>query len=86
MPSYAIEFARSARKELEQLPRRVALRALTAIEALANDPRPEGCRKIQGAAHLWRIRVGDYRVVYEVSDSERTVDVVAVRHRREAYR
>ena len=68
MPKYDITFARSARKDLERLPRRVALRALDAIEALANVPRPDGCRKIQGATDLWRIRVGDYRVIYGVAD------------------
>ena len=86
MPDYSISFARSARKDLEKLPRRVAVRALDAIEALSAQPRPEGCRKIQGAVNLWRLRVGDYRVVYEVLDSARSIDVVAVRHRRDAYR
>lgn len=86
MPDHAVTFARSARKELEALPRRVALRILSSIEALSGEPRPPGCRKIQGASNLWRIRVGEYRVVYAVDDRERAVDVIAVRHRRDAYR
>jgi mRNA interferase RelE/StbE len=86
VPKHDITFARSARKELEHLPQRVATRILGAIEALASEPRPDGCRKIQGAKDLWRIRVGDYRVIYGVADTHRAVDVVAIRHRRDAYR
>lgn len=86
MLEYAITFARSARKEMEGLPPRTAARILSAVEGLATNPRPEGCRKLQGSADLWRIRIGDYRVVYSVRDRTRVVDVVTVRHRRDAYR
>jgi mRNA interferase RelE/StbE len=83
---YAITFARSARRELERLERSLVQRVLLRIEELAADPRPSGCRKLQGGSDLWRIRIGDYRVVYTVNDGQRVVDVVAVRHRREVYR
>jgi mRNA interferase RelE/StbE len=53
---------------------------------LAADPRPRGSKKIKGGRNLWRIRIGDYRVVYTVDDPDAIVDVVAVRHRRDAYR
>lgn len=86
MPDYRVTFARSARKELESLDRQIALRILERIQGLAAEPRPPGVRKLRGATDLWRLRVGDYRVVYSVHDSERTVDVMAVRHRSEAYR
>jgi mRNA interferase RelE/StbE len=82
---YAVTFARSARKELEALDPPLVARILARIEALADEPRPPGCRKLRGAKNLWRLRVRDYRVIYAVSDRERVVDVVAVRHRREAY-
>jgi mRNA interferase RelE/StbE len=59
---------------------------ITAIRGLANDPRPSGCRKLSGSKHDWRIRVGDYRVVYEIADEIRIVRVNRVRHRREVYR
>jgi mRNA interferase RelE/StbE len=49
-------------------------------------PRPAGCKKLKGGQNLWRIRVGDYRVVYWLDDSRAVIDVVAVRHRSEAYR
>lgn len=86
MADYAVTFARSARRELEQIERPMALRILTKIEGLTDEPRPPGCRKLQGTSALWRLRVGDYRVVYSVNDGRRLVDVIAVRHRREAYR
>ena len=59
---------------------------LARIEGLVVEPRPSGVRKLRGASNLWRLRVGDYRVIYSVGDAERVVDVVAVRHRSEAYR
>lgn len=86
MPEYTVTFARSARKELQALDRTVATRVLRRIEALAATPRPAGCKKLEGAENLWRIRVGDWRVVYSVDDSKLLVDVSAVRHRRDVYR
>jgi mRNA interferase RelE/StbE len=82
----SVVFARSARKEWERLDERLATRVLARIEALATDPRPRGVRKLEGCENLWRIRVGEYRVIYAVYDAKRLVDVVAVRHRRDAYR
>jgi mRNA interferase RelE/StbE len=61
MHEYSLVFARSARKELERLGQPQLSRILRRIEDLARTPRPEGCRKLQGAPNLWRIRVGDYR-------------------------
>lgn len=84
--SYEIAFVRSARRELERLSRQVAARVISRIEDLAHEPRPPGSRKLRGQDALWRIRVGDYRVVYEISDSNRRVEVVVVRHRSAAYR
>ena len=86
MSQYAITFARSARKELEALSRPIVARVLNRIEALGRDPRPAGCRKLVGQGNLWRIRVGDYRVIYEIDDSRQTVDVSAIRHRSDVYR
>ena len=82
MPDYAITFARSARKELEALDAVLVHRIWPRIESLAQYPRPAGARKLEGEKHMWRIRVGNYRAVY---DDERRVDIVAVRHRSKAY-
>jgi mRNA interferase RelE/StbE len=83
---YAVVFARSARKELQNLDPQVARRILKAIEALLGNPRPSGVVKLEGASDLWRVRVGEWRVVYRISDRDHLVDVIAVRHRRDAYR
>jgi mRNA interferase RelE/StbE len=61
-------------------------RVVETIQSLANDPRPPGCRKLSGSKNDWRIRVGDYRILYEIADAVRVVRVNRVRHRREAYR
>ena len=86
MNDYSLTIARSARKEIEKLPTREVNRIFTKIEDLAKLPRPEGCRKLVGETDLWRIRVGEYRVIYSIDDQQRIVDIIAVRHRRDAYR
>lgn len=85
MADYTITFARSARKELESFDAQIVKRIFPKIESLAREPRPVGCRKLKGEKNLWRIRIGDYRVVYAVYDDERRVDIIAVRHRSKAY-
>jgi len=60
----------------------VAMRIISRLESLAQDPRPVGCAKLEGTVDLWRVRVGDYRIIYAVDDRARTVDVSVVRHRR----
>lgn len=86
MADYAIVFARSARKELQSLDPQVARRILKQVEVLVANPRPAGVVKLEGATDLWRIRVGEWRVVYRIVDRDRLIDVIAVRHRRDAYR
>lgn len=86
MAEYAVTFSRSARKELESLPNAVIQKIWRRIDKLANAPRPAGCRKMSGRRNLWRLRVGDYRVVYSLDDHQQAVDIVAVRHRKDAYR
>jgi len=85
MTEYAVTFARSARKELEALDSDLVGRIFHKIEALAKEPRPLGCRKLKGEKSLWRIRIGNYRVIYAIYDNESRVDVIAIRHRSKAY-
>ena len=85
MADYAVIVARSARKELEDLDSNLVNRIFPKIEALANEPRPAGCRKLKGEKFLWRIRVGDYRVIYAIYDNERQIDIITIRHRSKAY-
>ena len=84
--SYSIEIRRSAEKALEKLDGRTRARILRNIIALADDPRPPGVKALTGEDGLWRIRIGDYRVVYEIRDTELLVLVVRVAHRRDVYR
>lgn len=86
MADYSITFGRSARKELEQLSNDIAARILEKVEALSQNARPSGATKLRGPKNLWRLRVGDYRVIYGINDPAKTVDVSIVRHRREVYR
>ena len=86
MAEYDITFARSARKELEDLDTSLINRIFPKIKALSTEPHPTGCRKLQGEKHLWRIRSGDYRVIYAIDDHRQTVDVIAIRHRSAVYR
>jgi mRNA interferase RelE/StbE len=83
---YRVFLERAAEKELKKLSVRTHDRVISAIEGLAKNPRPAGCRKLTGSDNDWRIRVGDYRVVYEIADTIRVVRVNRVRHRREVYR
>lgn len=85
MPPYDVVFARSARRELQVLSHSLAERILKKIEALASNPRPPGCMKLRGHPGLWRMRVGEYRVIYSIDDKKGVVDVSVVRHRDEAY-
>jgi mRNA interferase RelE/StbE len=85
MAEYAIQIARSAEKEIENLPANVLQRVTQKIDQLAVTPRPAGCVKLQAARNRWRIRVGNYRIIYAINDAQRLLDVMAVRHRREAY-
>jgi mRNA interferase RelE/StbE len=85
VPKYSVRFVRSARKELEALPDSVINRIFPRIEALADDPRPAGCKKLRGSRDLWRIRVGNYRVVYQIDDGVLLVEIRAVGDRKDIY-
>ena len=76
----------AAEKDLKKLSGEIFQRVIIHIKGLAETPRPSGCRKITGTKNDWRIRVGDYRIIYEVDDNARVVKVMRVRDRREAYR
>ena len=83
--SYAVELKPSARKELESLPDTVLARVVRRLESLAHDPRLAGCKKLKGYKDHWRIRIGDWRVVYIIDDTNRLVSVTRIAHRREVY-
>lgn len=73
-------------KQLQQLPRTVFAAALSAIVALTHHPRPASVKKLVGSRSDWRIHIGEYRIVYEIDDTGKTVIILGVAHRRDAYR
>jgi mRNA interferase RelE/StbE len=83
---YEVYLERAAENDLKRLPTTTFDRIVYQIKTLAENPRPSGCRKITGSKNDWRIRIGDYRVLYEVNDRVKGVRVMRIRHRREAYR
>ena len=83
---YTVGFTGAALKQLEKLPVRVRQRIVTAVERLSDNPRPSTAAKLSGHEDIYRIRVGDYRVVYEVEDERLVVLVLRVAHRKDAYR
>lgn len=86
MGSYRVELARSAEKDLRRIDRALLPVIFKALESLATDPRPHGVKKIVGAELTFRIRVGDYRIVYEIQDAVLLVTVIRVAHRKDVYR
>jgi len=82
---YKIKIKRSAERDLKRFPNALFLRINQHILALRDNPRPPGVRKLQGDLEGWRVRVGDYRIVYQVDDDAKTVTIVRVRHRRDVY-
>jgi mRNA interferase RelE/StbE len=83
--SYRVSLTASTEKELHRLPSKVIARVILRLERLASSPRPPGCERLKGGDKEWRIRVGDYRIVYVIDDRARTVDVTRIAHRREVY-
>jgi len=80
--SCRVEFTTSAAKELKKLDPGIRRRVLLGIAHLERDPRPSGCKKLVGETNAWRIRIGDYRVLYEAMDEVLVVTVARVAHRR----
>ena len=83
---YAIEFRPAAQRDLRSIPGDMVRRIGRKIDALSENPRPPGAEKLSGSENSYRIRVGDYRVLYGIRDDTLLVVVVRIRHRREAYR
>jgi mRNA interferase RelE/StbE len=86
MASYRVEITRSAAKDLQGIDRKWIPRIVAAIETLESDSRPAGCKKLVGSDHTYRLRIGDYRVVYDIQDDTLIILVVRIRHRRDVYR
>jgi mRNA interferase RelE/StbE len=86
MASYRVILKPSVEKDLRSLPQSVVVRVFKQVETLQDNPLPRGSRKLSGAEELYRIRVGDYRIIYAIDKGGRQVIVYYVRHRRDVYR
>jgi len=82
---YKVELRRRVRQSLDKLPEKDRRVVIATLESLEQEPRPRGVEKIRGT-ELWRIRKGDYRVIYYINDQEQTIAVVRIGHRRDVYR
>ena len=83
--AYVVSLKRSTERELEDLPAKIQVRVIKRLISLKGEPRPTDAKKLHGR-EAYRLRVGDYRILYEVNDSARKVDVFSIAHRREIYR
>lgn len=83
--SYTVVFKPTAEKELDELPEYIAKKVSYVVDNLQINPRPFGSKKLVGMSNVWRQRVGDYRILYEIHDNMSLVRVLRVRHRKEAY-
>jgi mRNA interferase RelE/StbE len=83
--SYSLRIKRSAEKELRRIPKVDLRRIVQRLERLATEPRPPGCEKLF-AENVYRVRQGDYRILYSVDDGEGAIEVIKIGHRREVYR
>jgi mRNA interferase RelE/StbE len=85
MSPYKVIVSKSAVKELSKLPYDVTTRIVKVIKELSANPRPRGSKKLKGGSNNWRIRIGDYRVVYSIDDEIMIADIRKVGHRKEIY-
>ena len=83
---YEILLERRAERDIKKLSIEIFQRIIPRIKALAENPKPTGSRKITGSKSDWRIRIGEYRVIYEVDEKSRVVKVMRIRHRKDIYR
>jgi mRNA interferase RelE/StbE len=84
---YSIQIKKSAIKEIESIPSFYIKKIINAIEKLSENPKPDGCKKIVGSKeNMWRIRIGDYRIIYVIDENLKIVDVRRVSHRKDAYK
>ncbi|MEY5040669.1 MAG: hypothetical protein RLZZ414_197 [Bacteroidota bacterium] len=85
MPKFTILLTKKAEKQIDKLKDNIAIPILEAITQLENNPRPTGCKKLKGR-DAYRIKIGNYRVIYEIFDNELLIEVIALGHRKDIYK
>jgi mRNA interferase RelE/StbE len=86
MKIYEVVLSKTAEKNLSKLPAKIIAIIIPVLELLRNNPRPLGCKKLKGFSNLWRVRVGNYRVIYSIEDKILLVDIREIRHRKDVYK
>lgn len=84
--AYSVEFLQSAIRDLKQFEGKIRERIINSIATLENEPRPQGCKKLKGSRNRYRIRIGKFRVIYEIKDRIVTVYIITIAHRENVYR
>jgi mRNA interferase RelE/StbE len=84
MDTYRIDWKPSALKELKKIDRQIIPRVVQTVEGLASNPFPAGVRKIQGGKYSYRIRIGDYRIIYQIFETRLIIEIIRIRHRKDA--
>ena len=84
--NYLVELLPPAQRDIDNLPKKVKGRITQKIILLQEEPRPKNCAKLKGGGNIFRIRVGDYRILYRINDADRKVSIAKVAHRKEVYR
>lgn len=86
MTAFRIVFKKSISKDIRAIPQRALDRIREAIDVLKTNPRPEGCEKVRGYENIYRIRIGRYRVVYEINKTIRIITIIRIGHRKDVYK
>lgn len=84
--AYQISIAPAAERQLKKLPEQVVAQIVPLLKSLAEDPRPVGVKKLKGGDGIWRVRTGDYRILYTVEDRKLTILVLSIDHRKQVYK
>ncbi len=85
MKRYSVVLTQTAEKELQKLPVRMIEKIIALLKSLEENPRPSGCKKLKGYKNLWRVRIGNYRIIYDIDDIILLVDVREIGHRKDIY-
>jgi mRNA interferase RelE/StbE len=83
---YQVVVSKSAEKELASLPKSIIEKIIAVLILLEENPRPVGCKKLKGYTNLWRLRIGDYRIIYSIEDVIKLIDVREIGHRKDIYK
>jgi mRNA interferase RelE/StbE len=86
MKTYQVVLSKTAEKELERLPAQVISKIIPVLESLENNPRPSGCKKLKGFKDFWRVRIGNYRIIYAINDVILLVDIREIGGRKDIYK